>query len=75
MKITLESTSQVVTINDKLAARVWEGETVSGIKVQAIIPRIAAKDDQDLSQFAAELVECRPPSVDALKAFPARMVL
>jgi hypothetical protein len=75
MKVTLESTSQVVLLNDKIPARVWEGETASGIKVQAVIARVAAEDDQDLSQFVAELVECRPPSDAALEAFPLRMII
>jgi hypothetical protein len=75
MKVTLESTSQVVMLNDKIPARVWEGETGSGIKVQAIIPRVAVKNGQDTSQFEAELVECRPPSDAARECFPLRMVI
>jgi hypothetical protein len=45
-----------------------------GIKVQALITRIAAKTGQDLSQFERELQETRPPSAD-FQAFPLRMIL
>lgn len=79
MKITLESTSkivQVVPVSGAAAVpcRVWEGETASGIKVQALIPRIAASANSDLSQFDAELRETGAPWPD-LDMFPLRMVL
>lgn len=54
MIITIESTTKVVKLNG-IDCRVWEGQTVSGVKVHCFIPRIAAKDDQDLSQFESEL--------------------
>lgn len=74
MKITLESTTAIVTVNDGIQCRVWEGETASGIKVQALIPRIAAHKDSDLSEFERELKEQRPPSVD-FASFPLRMII
>ena len=69
MKITIESTTKIVVLKterspDGMACRVWEGETEHGIKVHCFIPHIAAKDDQDLSQFEAELKEQRAPSAD-----------
>ncbi len=78
MKITIESTTAIVTINDGIQCRVWEGHTESGIKVEVLIPRIAARKGQDLSQFEAELQEQAPPSADALfplGAFPLRLIL
>jgi hypothetical protein len=80
MKITIESTSKIVEIVDlehttPVKARVWEGITESGIKVIALIPRIAVKNGQDISQFEAELEEQRAPSVDAQQAWPLRMIL
>jgi hypothetical protein len=72
MKITLESTTLIVNVNG-VDCRIWEGQTESGIKVQALIPLIAALAADDLRQFEAELKECRPPSVEA--AFPLRMIL
>jgi len=73
VKITLESTSQLSTING-VPARVWEGQTDSGIAVIAWVSRIAVREDQDQSQFLKELAEQRPPSADA-QSFPLRMIL
>lgn len=74
MKVQLESTTQIVDLNG-VKCRVWEGQTSEGVKVHALIPRIAAHKDADLSQFERELQEQRPPSVEALQAFPLRMVI
>jgi hypothetical protein len=80
MKVTLESTTrvvEVVTPSGIVPARVWEGETESGIKVVALITRIAhhKRDDAFAHEFEAELKAQRTPSEDALKAFPARLIL
>jgi hypothetical protein len=48
--------------------------TEGGVKVQVLIPRIAADPGQDLSQFARELKETRAPSA-AAECFPLRMIL
>ena len=56
MKITLEQTSQMVDVNG-VTCRVWEGETEKGIKISALIPRIAVATTQNTSQFEAELQE------------------
>ena len=79
MKITIESTTRTVLVktsalSDGLVCRVWEGQTESGVKIQALIPRIAALADQDLSQFEAELQEQKAPSAD-VQCFPLRMIL
>lgn len=73
MKITIESTSEIVSVNG-IDCRVWEGETASGIKLQALVPRIAVHKDQDASQFDAELQEQSPP-LPAERAFPLRMLI
>lgn len=73
MKVTIESTSKIVFAKG-LPCRVWEGETISGIKVQCLIARIAAPIGEDLSQFESELLEVRAPSAE-VAAFPLRMVL
>jgi hypothetical protein len=73
MKITIENTTRIITANG-IPCRVWEGVSERGVKVQCLIPRIAALADQDLGQFEAELQEQRPPS-DAMSAFPARLIL
>lgn len=79
MKITIESTSEIVQIRtaefaDSISCRVWEGKTESGIKVQCLIPRIAALKTENLEEFERELEEKRPPS-DGFRAFPLRMVI
>ena len=73
MKITIESTTKVVVV-DNVTCRVWEGETERGVKIHCFIPRICAKDDQDLSQFEAELQEQRPLSPE-IAAIPLRLIL
>jgi hypothetical protein len=74
MKITIESTTKIVNASG-VDCRVWEGATETGVKVQCLIPRIAALAGEDLSQFEAELQEQRPPSIDMEQAFPARLIL
>jgi hypothetical protein len=73
MKITIESTTQIVEVNG-IPARIWDGETESGIKVCCLITRIAAHQDADLIQFDAELKEQCPPFRE-FDAFPLRMIL
>jgi len=73
MKITVESTSKIVSVNG-IDCRIWEGETERGIAVHCFITRIAAKADQDLAEFEAELRETRAPSAEAA-AIPPRMIL
>lgn len=75
MKVQLESTTHIVTLDNGIQCRVWEGQTDSGIRVQALIPRIAAHKDEDLSQFERELQEQKPPTAAAIDCFPLRMVL
>jgi hypothetical protein len=73
MKITIESTEKIVFL-DGFQCRIWEGETESGIKLHAYIPRVAAAPDQDLTQFEKELKEQRKPSPE-IQAIPLRMIL
>jgi hypothetical protein len=73
MKITIESTTKLVEING-LPARVWEGQTESGVALTCFINLIEVRDDQDLSQFNRELTEQRAPSA-AVKSLPLKMIL
>lgn len=73
MEISIRNTTRIVQVNG-IDCRVWEGVTASGIKVQCLIPRIAAIKGEDLSEFERELQECLPPSPD-VSAFPLRMIL
>jgi hypothetical protein len=79
MRITIESTSKVVvleTARGAVPARIWEGETDSGIKVQCFITRIAHHKDDDAraDEFRKELEETRAPSAE-MAAYPLRMIL
>jgi hypothetical protein len=73
MVITIESTSKVVMLNG-VPARIWEGQTDTGIKVHAFITRIAAAKEASQVQFESELQEHRPPSAD-IQAYPLRLLI
>ena len=74
MKVVLESTSKMVRVNG-FPCRIWEGETLSGIKVHAFITRVVADaEGSDLREFERELQECRTPSA-AISAYPLSLIL
>jgi hypothetical protein len=79
MKVTLESTDQIVTLHagadGDVPARIWEGETASGIRVHAFITRIAVHKELDSSQFERELLETRPLSRELQGVYETRMIL
>lgn len=70
MKITLESTSQIVQLNG-VNCRVWEGKSEGGARLTAFIVRVAVDPDGDASELERELKAQRAPSV----AWPPGMVL
>jgi hypothetical protein len=74
MKITIESTTKVVELNGGIPARIWEGQTESGIPIHCFITRVGVAEDQDCTQFERELKECREPSFP-LQAIPLRMII
>jgi hypothetical protein len=73
MKITIESTTKIVTLNG-IECRIWEGATERGVKLHAYIPRVAVRDDLDTSQFEAELREHAAPTAEIL-AIPLRLLI
>jgi hypothetical protein len=74
MKITIENTTKIVTLND-VPARIWEGETESGIKCYCFITRIAiAIDETRDEEFKKELEATRAPSTEMM-AYPSRLIL
>jgi hypothetical protein len=75
MKITLESTTKIVTI-DGVPARVWEGLTEGGVRVVAFIPRVAVREADDSSEFDRDLQRTGhlKPSPD-VAAIPTRLVM
>lgn len=79
MKVTIESTTKIVEVKNEetsqwVPARIWEGVTESGIQVRVFVTRITAPRTADLTQFEAELHECREPSPD-VKVWPLHMIL
>lgn len=77
MKITIESTKQVVTLTidgATVPARLWEGRTESGIPVVCFVTLIRAPHDEDLREFERELEEHRAPSPET-RAIPLRFVM
>ena len=73
MKVTLHSTSKIVTLNG-LPARIWEGTTEGGIPCHAYVTRIAVAEDADATEFEKELQEHTAPSPE-IEAIPLRMIL
>ena len=76
MKITLESTTQIVDVNN-VPARVWEGHTDSGIRVICFVTRIAVSKDENqtvLDQFDKELQECKAPTPE-VAVYPLSMIM
>lgn len=73
MKLTIESTTKTVHLNG-VEARVWEGQTESGIPVHCFITLVAVNGGLDTTQFEKELLEQRAPSVE-VAAIPLRLIL
>ncbi|MFA4971816.1 MAG: hypothetical protein WC683_04335 [bacterium] len=73
MKATLESTSKIVHLNG-VPARIWEGETESGIPIHCYITRVAVAEGADSTQFQLELDQVRSPSPE-VAAIPLRLIL
>ncbi len=74
MKVPLESTSKIITLNSA-PARLWEGTTESGVPVVAFISRIAVPSGQPQGEFEKELQEHRPPRPELAGTFDARLIL
>lgn len=80
MKVELESTSQVVTLEINgvgVPARLWEGKTPGGVKVHAYITRIAHdvnESPEKVEEFKRDLNQQRAPSAK-LDSIPFRMVI
>lgn len=73
MKITVSSTEQIVEFNG-VPARVWTGETDSGIPVHCFITRIAVDHAENTEQFDREFQTHEPPKPE-LAVYPLRMIL
>lgn len=74
MKVTLQSTDKIVTVNGQ-PARIWEGTTERGTPCFAIIPRIACPINANAAEFEQELIETPPMRADLTAAISTRLVL
>jgi hypothetical protein len=76
MKITIESTARVVTLNGVIPARVWQGATEAGVPVVCFLTRISPQTDDPaaIAVFDAELSACAAPSPE-IEAIPLRLIL
>ena len=73
MVIVVHNTRKIVNVNG-VPARIWEGETESGIKVIAFITRLACPVEADQSQFEKELLAVSAPTKE-VEALPLALVL
>ena len=74
MKITIESTSKIVQLNN-VFARVWTGQTDSGIEVVCFVTRIAvSKLETRTKEFETELKEQKAPT-EEIQAIPLRLII
>lgn len=73
MKITIESTDQMVTIEagdgGTIPARVWRGRTEQGVECQVLVTRIAVPRGADNNAFERELQECPPTRAEGPHAY------
>jgi len=84
MKITIENTSKIVRLmisDSEVPARIWQGETDSGVPVQVYVTRIAPEVEETdprhgelIAEFERDLKRtAKPrPTVDAI---PLRMII
>ena len=69
MKVTLESTPQVVTL-DGVAARLWTGMTEGGVACEALIARVAVQHRLDQHEFEELLFQDLLPAAPAVSRPP-----
>ena len=78
MTLTLESTERLVEIRlpsgAVVPARIWQGQTASGIPVHCYITRVAVATGQPTAEFERELAEHAPMRPD-VAGIPLRLVL
>ena len=74
MKVTLTPTATIDKLEGRISARIWEGETESGIPVKVWISSIQPQthDARKLAEFDRELKEL--PRNRELVSFDLRMV-
>ena len=80
MKIQLEQTDRIVELESDggtVPARIWQGETESGIRVLAYVTRIMPvmdKDDPRQQEFQDALAQTAAPRAE-VNGIPLRLIL
>lgn len=74
MTLILEQTDRIVEVNG-VPGRIWEGVTGRGVKVTALITRLAVLAEADCQQFESELLAQKSASKEAIGAFPLRLII
>lgn len=79
MKVTIESTAQIIEVTvpagaPRTAGRLWVGTTEKGVPVQLLVLRVAVPNAERQDDFKHELEETPAPTPEVV-AFPLRMVL
>lgn len=79
MKITIESTDQIVELlvrGISVPARLWKGTTDKGADVMVFVTRISVGADKDQAEFERELQETPATRAEEFwQVFPTRLVL
>lgn len=80
MNITIHPTSKIVILESSVGgvqARIWEGDTDTGIPVHVFITRLAPaipKDDPRQAEFQEALQEVEAPSA-SVEQYALRLIL
>ena len=59
MKVTIESTAEIVSVNGT-KARVWRGATEAGVAIEMFVPIVKVRRDADNAEFERDLREVHP---------------
>lgn len=81
IELRLRPTDKIVELRSdsgaSVPARVWQGETASGIPVHCFVTRVAVDKDRpphEIAEFEQALSVCEPPRAEIV-AYPLRLIL
>lgn len=75
MKITIENTSEIVSLPNGTQGRIWDGVTESGVRCHLLVTRVAVHKDDDNSAFERELREQEPKPPSRPNVIDPRFIL
>jgi hypothetical protein len=77
VKVLLEQTDKIVMLQIdgvEIPARIWEGQSESGIPCHAYITMISVQNDVDASEFERELTTVRRPTAPVATIPPTLII-